>query len=384
MTPLTEPPPHRSTSSAQPAPPNLRPARFDDFEQVRFLETAHNMVIPPEKEWRDLWLANPLWPRLERDWTLGWILEDANQRVVGSLWNLPSLYHFQGRELICANGRGWVVAEQYRGFAPWLMDEYFNQSGADLFINTTVNASAAVVFGSMSQRVPLGDWQSAAYWVTGYCGFARAAMHFKALPLPAILGHPAGLGLWAYDSLTSKAIPDAPPGVVVAEAAGFDARFDAFWAESLRQQHAKLLAARDRASLSWHYALPLRRGRLRILTATRDGLLRAYCVIKEQDGKHGLTMMRLVDFQSIEPQQDLLPGLLAAALQYCGARGFHCFELLGCDIPKMRAVDRLAPHRRRLKAWPFYYNAPDPTLAAALADSDAWDPSAYDGDASID
>jgi len=372
------------TVSPQLAPPNLRPARLDDYEQVRLLESAHNMVTPPLREWRDLWLANPLWPRLEKDWPLGWVLEDAAQKLVGAIWNLPSLYHFQGRELICSNGRGWVVAEQYRGFALWLMDEYFNQSGADLFVNTTVNASAAVVFSSMSQRVPLGDWQSSAYWVTGYVGFARAAMRFKSLPMSGLLSYPAALGLWILDTLKSKPIPESSPSVVIAEAAEFDVRFEALWQELLRQNPNKLLAARDLCSLKWHYALPTRRGRMRILTASRDGLLRAYCVVKEQDGKHGLTMMRFVDFQSIDTDFDHLPALLNASLRFSAARGFHCFELLGCDVPKMRAVDRFAPHRRRLKAWPFYYSAADPKLAAALTVSDVWDPSAYDGDASID
>ena len=47
----------------------------------------------------------------------------------------------------------------------------------------------------------------------------------------------------------------------------------------------------------------------------------------------------------------------------------------------MHSFDRLAPYRRRLPNWPFYYHAPDPTLAAELCKPQAWDPSEFDGDA---
>src|SRR5262249_49510325 len=133
--PLSTPQPR----AEQPAPPKLRVARFEDYPQVLALESTHNMVTPPREQWRNLWLRNPLWTRFASDWPIGWVLEDAAGKIVGALWNVPSLYYFGGRELVCANGRGWVVGEHYRGFALWLMDEYFNQSGADLFMNTTVN-----------------------------------------------------------------------------------------------------------------------------------------------------------------------------------------------------------------------------------------------------
>ena len=70
--------------------------------------------------------------------------------VVGSIMNVPSLYTFQGRELICANGRAWVSSPQYRSFALILMDEYFNQDGADLFINTTISPMALNILGTNS------------------------------------------------------------------------------------------------------------------------------------------------------------------------------------------------------------------------------------------
>ena len=48
------------------------------------------------------------------------------------------------------------------------------------------------------------------------------------------------------------------------EAAGFDARFDAVWAELVEQNPKTLLGVRDSAALRWHYGVPLRAGRLTI------------------------------------------------------------------------------------------------------------------------
>ena len=67
------------------------------------------------------------------------------------------------------------------------------------------------------------------------------------------------------------------------EAVSFDARFDAIWAELVEQNPKTLLGVRDSAALRWHYGVPLRAGRLAILTATRDDRIRAYCVLKQHD-----------------------------------------------------------------------------------------------------
>jgi hypothetical protein len=365
-------------------PPRLRPARFEDYPQIHRLVTAHLKENQPEEDWLALWHNNPLWPRLGQSWPIGWVLESSAGEVVGSFSNVPSLYRFRGRELVCANGRDWVVAPPYRGFALWVIDEYFNQQGPDLFVNTTVKATAAPAVSTYSAHVPLGDWESTAYWVTGYGGFARRGLEKLGLPRSGALALPLAAGLWLKDRLLARRLPEPPPGVEIETGEGFDSRFDLFWEELVAQRPDRLLAVRDRKTLAWHFARPLRRGRLWVLTASRDGLLRAYALVKRQDLGEGLPRARLVDYQTVEPDADLLPGLLRAALRHCAAEGLCVLEHLGCDLPKMAALDRCAPYRRKLEAWPYYYHATDPALAAELMVPDVWDPSAYDGDASFE
>ena len=365
------------------AAPQLRTARFEDYPRIQRLEAEYLPTALPAEDWPRLWLDNPLWPRLSGDWPIGWVLEDAGQ-VVGSISSVPSLYRFRGRELVCANARAWVSRPEYRGYAPWLMEEFFNQPGVDLYISTTANASAEPICKTFANRVPVGDWETSAFWVTGYRGFTRMALQQFGIPLAAALAFPASAALWLKDTLFARRFPALSPGVETSAVDRFDARFDIFWEELVRQNPDKLLATRDSQSLAWHYAIPLRRGRLWIYTAERNGLLRAYCVLNRQDwGREGFRM-RVVDYQTLEPDADLLPDLLRPALRRCAAEGLHVLEHLGYGLPRMRGFDHFAPHRHNRSNWPFYYHVADPALAAELSRPEAWAPSAFDGDSSID
>jgi hypothetical protein len=365
-------------------PPRLRQARFEDYAKISLLETSNELQSQPESDWRGVWLDNPLWSRLESRWHIGWVLEDAAGSIVGSIMNVPSRYIFQGRELLCANGRAWVASPQYRGIALMLMDEYFNQDGADLFINTTVGPMALNILNELAVRVPLGDWESVSYWITGYRRFAHRALEKMRIPRPDLLDGLAGAMLRLKDGLLGKTLPDAPASVTIDAAPDFDSRFDGFWTELALQNQHKLLAVRDRPTLAWHFAIPLRRGRLRIFTGSRNGLLRAYCILKRHDQPGGFTRMRVVDYQTLESDSDLLPALLRAALRKCAEENIDMMDLLGRGIPKMRAFDQFAPYHHKVANWPFYYRATDPALCAELVQPRAWDPSSYDGDASFE
>jgi hypothetical protein len=377
----------QSPSPGKTAPlglPELRPARLEDNPQIERLESSHGLRTLSQQDWSSLWLDNPIRPQMG-DAPIGWVLENVEREIVGSLANILSRYRFRGNDLIAATGRAWVVMPAYRGVALCLMDEYFNQPGVDLFLNTTVNSMAVDPFTSFgSERVPVGDWENAAYWVTGYRGFAATALRLKNVPGANLLSVPASAALLLKDTFSARSLPKNDHAATIELSTAFDDRFDAFWAELVKQNPSRLLGYRDRQTLAWHFAGPLRSGQLWIFTATVGGLMRAYCILKRQDHpQSGLIRMRLVDYQTLLPDVDLLPALLRAALKHCEDEGIYTFEHVGCGLQKMRAFDQHAPYRRRLPAWPFYYHAPEPTLRSALQDHIAWDPSTFDGDASL-
>lgn len=363
--------------------PRLRAASFEDYENICRLVRAHGFDLPDFEDWRGLWADNPLRSRLGRDLPFGWVLETAGGEIVGTMGTAHSAYMLRGEQLLSAVGRFWFVAPPFRGFALRLMAEYFSQDGVDLYVNNTVAPAAIASFSQLSARIPVGDWENGHYWVTNPEAFAAYARRtFGNEPEPrndAVSPIPASNSVH-YD---------------VDEAHGFDSRFDTFWNELQRQYPEMLLAERSAQALSWHFAIPMRRGRLRILTASRDGRLRAYCTLLQQDhvlelpalpsgDTYGFRGMRLVDFQSLEPERDLLPLLLDTALRLCTASGMMILEHLGCDVPKMRAVDEHAPYRHKLQNWKFFYLAVDPHLDAELRNPRFWDPSAFDGDAGFE
>jgi hypothetical protein len=364
--------------------PTLRPARFDDYERIVQLGSTHGFTATSRHDWEHIWQGNPLWPRLGRDWPIGWVLETADGAIVGSAGNVPFLYKFRGQDLIAASGRAWSVARPYRGLALWLMDEHFSQSGVDLFIATSIGAMAAGAFDELCARVPLGDWETISYWITGYRAFANGALRNRGVPLAGALDGPAGAILHLKDALCAKRLPRRSASVTIDATDQFDSRFDAFWEALLRENAETLTADRSLASLSWHFAVPLRRGFLWVLTACRNGQLRAYSVFKRQDNGQGVSRIRLVDYQNIDQDLDVLPSFLHAALRRCATEGIAVLEHLGAALPKTRIVDASAPHRKRLANWQFFYRAADPVLEAELRKPTCWDPSPFDGDASLE
>ena len=91
----------------------------------------------------------------------------------------------------------------------------------------------------------------------------------------------------------------------------------------------------------------------------------AYAILKRQDhAPSGLKRMRLVDYQSID-SDDALGPIIAAAIARCRRERIHTLEHVGCGLPKMRTFDALAPYRRKLPAWPYYFKAADPGWRAS-------------------
>ena len=163
----------------------------------------------------------------------------------------------------------------------------------------------------------------------------------------------------------------------------FDSRFDAFWEELVRQNPDKLLAARDRRTLAWHYAIPTggaavdlhrrpQRPAPRLLRAESAGL------------EPGRAPHARVDYQTLEPDVDLLPELLQAALRRCAAEGFYVLEHLGCGLPKMRSFDALRPVPPQAPDLALLLPRRRSRAGRRAAPAEAWDPSTFDGDASID
>jgi hypothetical protein len=48
----------------------MRFATLDDHEQITRLEASCGLQTRSLDDWRAMWLKNPLWPRVGKDWSI--------------------------------------------------------------------------------------------------------------------------------------------------------------------------------------------------------------------------------------------------------------------------------------------------------------------------
>jgi hypothetical protein len=205
----------------------------------------------------------------------------------------------------------------------------------------------------------------------------------KGLP-GAGLSYPTGVGLWARDVLQGRFFKTRGKSIEPDVCTRFDDRFQVFWQALCDRYPQRLLADRSREALEWHFKPASAKNWTWTLTLSQGSQLTAYAIFLRQDNpEYGLTRMRLVDFQTLNGQNELLRPLLCSALERCRKDRIHMLEASGFSAEKQSVIDSLSPCGRNLDAWRYLYKAAQPGLAERLKDPAAWDPSCLDGDASL-
>jgi amino acid adenylation domain-containing protein len=370
--------------AAKPAAPRFREARLEDYPKVSVLESRYGLNPKSYEEWADLWLANPLYRKIA-DWPIGWVCENRDGEIVGSVANIPLAYQMEGRSLVAATSRSLVMDSPYRPYSFSLLSRFFQQKQVDLFVNTTVNPKAAKLQELFhAQRVPAGAWDRCAFWITNYRAFIASLMARKEMPGVAGLSYPLSAGLFLGDRLMGPALRVRRNGVRPQFHTEFDERFDEFWERLQAGRVQELLAIRSREVLHWHFRHALSRNKAWILTADKGDKLAAYAIFLRQDNlSYGLHRMRLIDFQALPGENALLRPILLHALERCHQEGIHMLEAIGLSGDKQRVLESMSPHYRELGSWRYFYRANDPRLAETLKNPEIWDPTCFDGDSSL-
>jgi hypothetical protein len=364
--------------------PALRPASFDDYDQIAALEEANGLLSQPREQWLHLWRDNPAYQQLS-DWPIGWVFEDARGRIMGSLQNVPCLYRFAGQTYVGAFGRGWAVDVAYRAFSLLLIASQLQQPNVDLRLTSTAGPKTSALLTMRGwSRVPAGEWDRSALWVTGY---AQTGRRYLAARTPRLVSALAGPLL--YVPLLVKDIIAARPRLLktrceLSWCTGFDARFDQFWAELESQNSRVLLATRDRQTLEWHFKYALEQGRIWILTACDGPRLLAFAILERRDTQSlDLARMLLIDFQALAGDRNLASAMISCVLDRCRREGIQVLENIGCWLEKEQTLVLRAPYRRELGNWSFLYRATNPALADGLKSAESWSPTQYDADGSF-
>ena len=357
--------------------PSVREASFGDYQQIAALQTRNGLSTRPRREWTALWQGNPAYERDRHRWPIGWVLESEPGRIVGSIGNLPSAYLWKGELIRAATECDWAVDPEYRPFSLLLMQRIVNQPNADLLLTTTVGAAAEPSYAAFQwSRVPAGQWDKAAFWITEGRGFLRSALVKKRTPLAGLAVYPMALALCCRNIFGAR----RKSRLWIEKRPEFDYSFDAFWQELRHRKPDVLLAVRSAAALRWHF-----QGfgpSAWIVTASQGERMIAYAILVRRDNPEiGLKRLRLADFQALEATEEALDGILNWVVEHCRLDGIHMLEDVGCVLEGL-GIPR-APYHRDLASWAYYYRAQRSDLSHALKEPSVWDATSLDGDASL-
>ena len=386
--------------------PKLREARLEDYEQIAALESRFGLTAKPYNEWVHLWQGNPVYRELKTDWPIGWVFEDQDGKIVGSVGNIPLLYELDGRRILVASSRSWVADVEYRSVSLLLLDNLVRQRQVDLFLSNTVGDKAvAAITAYGCSPISVGIWDEVAYWITNYRGFFESIAAMKNYRLTRPFAFPSWEGSWtrlkalrarfskplSYPLSAAAFLKDRlaktslnQRDVEVKPCRDFDDRFDSFWEDVKRNNRHLLLAVRRREVLEWHFKHALLGNRLWIVTAVDGHRLVAYAIFdKSVHPRYGFKQVKLVDYQSLEDGASMLEPLLSWTLRRCRSEGVHMLEHTGRWMEKGQFIETAAPYRRKLPTWTYFYHANNPELRGLLNSRQVWTPSLFDGDATL-
>jgi hypothetical protein len=371
----------------------VREATFDDAVAVREVGMRNGLSGGPEPggdgaharaSFAERWTEFPDRDRFAGI-PIGWVLEDGEGRCVGTLTNYHGTYRLGDATLTAAIAGGWAVDPAFRGPpALMLMGRHLGQRGVDLLIDSTASREAGAVLEAMkARRVPHPAYDEQCYWVADHRSFARSALRRMRVPALPLLPEALAAGLAARDALRVPArLTRGGTGVETCD--GFDPRFDRFWEALCRRRPGRLLAVRSSAMLAWHFRPHLATRKIAVLAEPGHHGLAGYAVLVFEDGPRAdPPRAQLADLQVLEDDRAVVDRLLAAAFASTRERGLPMLQAIGFEPFKRAAILGLAPYRRKLTSWLYYYKAVRQDLAAPLEAEAAWDPSPYDGDATL-
>lgn len=360
----------------------VREASLSEYQQIVALTARNGLEVRTQEAWEHLWINNPVYRKFP-NWAIGWVMEQDGE-IVGFLGNIPTSYNFKGREIVSACTFSMSVDVPFRGHARLLINQLLRWGKANLEFHfcTTANEHSGPLSDRLKiPRVPVGDWSKSAFWIANYHEFLEAALERKGWP--TLLAYPASVAIALRETVTRSRtwMRDTSHLRLYSE---FDQRFDVFWEELKSGYPNRLLATRSRDVLDWHFNQALAGKRIWILTLNQGLRILAYAIFCRGDNPQiHLKRMCLIDFQSLNGDHEVLVSMLSWALRKCKEERIHMLEAFGFRPDKQCVIDRVAPYRRRLRAWAYFYRPVNQTLQEQLQDVDVWDPSQFDGDASL-
>ena len=85
-----------------------RISTLNDFARINALERRYRLGFRSYEEWSHMWVNNPVCKRMP-DLPIGWVLEDAQGEIVGSIGSVPFGFEINGRRYLAGTSSAWVT-----------------------------------------------------------------------------------------------------------------------------------------------------------------------------------------------------------------------------------------------------------------------------------
>ena len=360
----------------------IREIQIEDYIQIKELHIKYNLKILNEEEWIKFWTENPCLLNANNSFPLGWVLEDNNKRIVGSLGNIPKEYYYKNKKFIIACSHAWIVEDKYRLEAFSLLKNFFSQKNIDIFMVTTANsASAKILSRYNAKKMPLQNFADIKFIVLDFEKIIYSFFKYKKLPFGKFVGkllfYLSFIALYKKLNFWKKVTQ--PKKTVLSEV--IDNKFDEFWNTYKQDFQDKFLQSRSIHWLKWHIEKKINNNKAWIVSVIENNRLLGYAICLEKNNdKIGLKRITLVDLVSLKDNEEVYFSLIKNSINEAHKRGYHVFEVIGFNNLKRKIFSKFKTFSRKMPVFPFYYKTSSSINENFLEINNSWDPNLMDGD----
>ena len=358
----------------------IREAKFEDYGEIRDLANKFNISVYSKNNWEDIWKNNPYLKNENKNWAIGWVLED-NNKIVGHLGNIPTQYFYNQKKYTGSIISCWVVEPEYRLHSIRLIKEYHAQSRVDFFLATTSNLKTARALKAFGwQNMPNDEYDTKLNIILNfeyvYNSFISRRFKKNNLFFKVIYKF---LSLFLYKKINYwKKFKTKKKFEIYKK---FDDKFDEFWEKIKSEKRSKFLFNRDSEWVNWHLNTKIQENESLILVLKENNQIIGYAIcVNKYDSSVNMKKAVLVDLMLLEKKEQFTLDLILSCLEESRKSNCHLFQMVGFDDKKRKFMYKLSPFRRRNKFSPYLFKSENLELKDLLQNKDSWYPNEFEGD----
>lgn len=353
----------------------IRAVKFNDYNQIKKLQSNNSLNISEKKIWENLFKKNPLKKKIN-----GWVIEN-NRKIIGYIGNILREYKFNNKIIRTACIHAFVVKKKYRFLSVLLLRKFFLQKNILLFLNTTSNAETSRIWKKFNaKKIPLKSLNTVSLIILNLKEVIRAYLKKKNLCQNKILILIIFLIFKVLNFRNENLIKKKLFYKDIKFIKKIDNKFDIFF-KKYSKNKKKIISNNKSIWLKWIYQEKIDNNKGWIYAATKDNQIIGYaCCIEKNNNFIGLRRILLTELHAIDNNHDVLIKLISSCIQNARNNNYYVIETVGFDDKKNNLIKSFGSMKRNFDIFPFFYKTNNSRLMKILKNSKAWDIGFSDGD----